>query len=34
MNKKVYFTFDMDWALDPVLDDFYLIEEYDFKGRN
>ena len=33
MNKDIFLTFDMDWASDEVLKDFYeLIVEYDVRG--
>lgn len=33
-SKKCFLTFDMDWANDEVLEDFYsLLEKYDLKGE-
>lgn len=32
-NERIYLTFDMDWAIDEVLDDFYgLLKKYGLVG--
>lgn len=32
-NEKIYLTFDMDWAIDEVMEDFYgLLKKYGLVG--